>query len=304
MVGARLGTLMARYPETLVTVSGDGEVELSFERDPMLADYSPFMIEEFRDWIRRSRYEGDLTPATDESGDGRTFNKDFKQSFTTWRLRYFDSSGPIPGDVDRLPSSGPYFIAGGFDAPRDQTSDDRFQTSWMQFREQVVGNYVRDLASWVNLPESRFYSHQIPGDFLFEEKNHARLKTSASSVNTAFIAPYGSAGVTTFNSFDGKKTKRTATPDLFRVLSRSSSNWGIFEYNPSTPADGVSGPSTDQNYYLKELRSLYSFRPHVIVPFAYTDAPNLKAYRIKDSTFETALKRFVEEVGATPWSPR
>ena len=61
IVGSRLAARMAERPETLLTISVDGEVELSFERNhpagarvaaqPQYADYSPFMIEEFRDWI-------------------------------------------------------------------------------------------------------------------------------------------------------------------------------------------------------------------------------------------------------------
>ena len=61
IVGSRLAARMRDYPETLLTISGDGEVELSFERsilggehhvaEPLYADYSPFMVEEFRDWI-------------------------------------------------------------------------------------------------------------------------------------------------------------------------------------------------------------------------------------------------------------
>ena len=55
---------MLQYPNTIVAASGDAEVELSSEKSPqfggapirsqpaLLADYSPFAIAEFRDWLR------------------------------------------------------------------------------------------------------------------------------------------------------------------------------------------------------------------------------------------------------------
>ena len=330
-VGSRLAARMRDYPETLLTISGDGEVELSFERsilggehhvaEPLYADYSPFMVEEFRDWIEHSRYEGDRSPSSDDNRDGHTFNRDFKTSFSTWRLRYFDSSGPIPysryrATKEKLPSSGANFIEGGFDAPRIQRSGDVYWNLWMQFRSQVIANYVRDFASWITtspasgnrftVPASRFYSHQIPAEFLFGQENDQRLKSSASPVRTAFISPIGSAGVTVFNLFDGKVHKKTGTAELFRQLSMSGPNWGILEYNPSIPVGAAtdSGPSTDMNYYLSELRRLYEYRPHVIVPFTWSNVPEHKNMDIQNSTFEAALKRFIAEVGNAPWGPR
>jgi hypothetical protein len=48
---------------------------------------------------------------------------------------------------------------------------------------------------------------------------------------------------------------------------------------------------------------LYAWRPHVIVPFAWTDIPAQKTLDIQNSTFEAALKSFIAEVGSTPWAP-
>ncbi|HET9943286.1 MAG TPA: hypothetical protein VFR05_08095, partial [Terriglobia bacterium] len=133
IVGSRLAARMVENPGSLLTISGDGEVELSYERSnpqgeaylskPQYADYSPFMIAEFRDWIANQKYQGDRSPSSDDNRDGRTFNRDFKTAFTTWQLRYFDSSGPIPYSEYRampqkLPAEGVNFIEGGFDAPR------------------------------------------------------------------------------------------------------------------------------------------------------------------------------------------
>ncbi len=336
LVGSRIAARMAEHPETLLTISGDGEVELNYERSisggehvvagnqPIFADYSPFMVEEFRDWIVHTGYEGDKSPDTDDNRDGRTFNRDYKTSFKTWRLRYFDSSGPIPFSTYirmpvKLPSNGPSFIETGFDAPRVPQPKDPFWEVWMKFREQSVANYERDFATWITsstspvgnfrVPASHFYSHQIPADFLFEQKDGLRLRTSASPAHTAFIAPVGSSGVTVFNTYDGRGHKRTGTSALYEQLSLSSGgNWGILEYNPSMPvgAEGAAGskPSTDVSYYMGELRALYAWHPHVIVPFAWTDIPAQKPLDIQNSTFESALKLFIVEVGSKPWTPR
>lgn len=317
-LGSRVAALMAKNPDVLVSVSGDAEVEFSYERNieggerrvaratPVYADYSPFMIEEFRDWIRATRYAGDLTPATDNNRDGRTFNRDYKQSFATWRLRFYDGSGPIPfadyvGFKEKLPSRGAFFIEGGFDAPRQEKPGDALWAAWTRFRKQAIANYVRDFATWITtspdtetrrtVPANRFYSHQIPADFLFGDSNSLRLKTSASYLETAVIAPVGSAGVTVFNTYDGKNHKKTGTDALFRKLS--AANWGILEYNPSVPIRTAQEPSTDVDYYLGELKNLRRYHPHVIVPFAWTNEPGLKGYRIQGRAFEAALKRFV-----------
>ena len=42
----------------------------------------------------------------------------------------------------------------------------------------------------------------------------------------------------------------------------------------------------------------------MIVPFAWTDIQGLKNMDIQNSMFETALKRFITEVGDKPWTPR
>jgi hypothetical protein len=218
--------------------------------------------------------------------------------------------------ADKLPPNGPSFVEAGFDAPRIPQPKEPFWELWMKFREQVIANYERDFALWVTsslspdgkfrVPASHFFSHQIPADFLFEQKDSLRLRTSASPASTAFISPIGSSGVTVFNTFDGRVHKRTGTAALFQQLSRSSGgNWGVLEYNPSMPV-GPAGnkSSTDITYYMGELRTLYAWRPHVIVPFAWTDIPAQKTLDIQNSTFEAALKSFIAEVGNSPWAPR
>lgn len=319
-VGAYLARKMAQFPETLVTFSGDAEVEYSYERsfgpgaegltnpDIVYTDYSPFMIAEFRDDLKKN-YRGDRTPNTDDDGDGHTFNRDFATDFDTWRLKYYDESGPLPyADyvrlAEKLPTTGPNFVPRGFDAPRQPQPRNAFWSAWLRFREQALANWVRDFATWittsdgktaVTIPPSRYYTHQIPADFLFGKPDNPRLQTSASALRTAFIDPIGSSGITAFNTFNGFRYGKTTSPALFSAIAASADHWGILEYNPSVPS------SNNDGYYLAELRRLHSYRPHLIVPFVWSRLPELERYRVQDASFERSLRRFVQEVGETPW---
>jgi hypothetical protein len=286
IVAKHLSEEMAAFPETLLSLSGDVEVELTYERnfgpgatnrgknpDVIYTDYSPFAVAEFTDSFRYLSYSGYLTPNTDDDGNGHTFNKDFGQSFTTWRLKYFEESGPIPlasymALPKKLPDSGAYYVAGGFDAPRTARAGNRFWEAWMKFRKQMIAGYVRDFARWVTtsaarssftIPATRFYSHQIPAEFLFEQPENIRLSTSASPLETAFLDPFGSAGVTAYNLFDGKRHLRTATPELFSKIVKRSRNWGVLEYNPSVPSQPSIAPSGDEGSALEQHRCSIRF---------------------------------------------
>jgi hypothetical protein len=151
------------------------------------------------------------------------------------------------------------------------------------------------------IPANRYYSYQIPANMIFGQSDSLRLKTSASYVDTAFIDPVGSTGVTAFNGYNGRKHFKTATPLLFSALFMESDDWGILEYNPSIPYSNAIPPSADEDYYYRELLQVYAFRPHLLVPFAWSDLPEHKRYNIKGAAFERGLHRLVQEVGDTPW---
>ena len=196
---------IALYPETLVAIAGDGEVELDSEDLPKVADYSPFAIAEFRDWLSgtglyapgapfdgeawaaAARYRHDASPAVDTNGDGHTLNGDFGTSFTSWNLRYFDWSlsdpdtsdpGAIPRTVYSDPAFNPMPDAGVryFDAPRTVNVSDPWWTIWNQFRQTMIWRHNKDLARWMTttpddrgrvVPADRWFSYQIPADYLF-----------------------------------------------------------------------------------------------------------------------------------------
>ena len=309
ITGKHLAEAMEKFPGALISISGDSEVEFSYERNldggerplggPKIfyTDYSPFMVAEFRDWLRDTRYAGDRSPATDDNRDGHTLNRDFHQQFRTWDLRYFNDSGPIPyeqyrGMPQKLPLSGRYFIEGGFDAPREAAASDAFWQAWKAFRTRVIANYLRDFGAWITddsrIPASRFYTHQIPADYVFAGKNGFRLETSASPLETAFLPRMASAGVTVFDAFNGRSHVKTSNSAMFQRLEKSGA-WGILEYNPSVPA------VDDETYYLTTLRALYAFHPTIIAPFAWTNNEQHKQYQIQGTAFARALKKFIEE---------
>jgi hypothetical protein len=312
IVGTQLASAMEQFPDDVLSISGDTEVELSYARNldyegrarpggqAVLADYSPFMVAEFRDWLRDSRYKGDASPDSDDNRDGHTLNQDFRQQFGSWRLRYYDESGPVSlreyrSMPDKLPRSGKYFVDGGFDAPRTPAPNSAFWKAWQEFRVRVVSNYLRDFASWITadsrISPSRFFTHQIPAEYLFGGADSRRLDTSASPLETALVGPVGSAGVTVFDTYNGNTHSRTSNAAMFERLAKSGANWGILEYSPSVP------PTDDENYYLAELRNVNSFHPAIIAPFAWTNQEQHKLYRIQDTAYERALRKFVQEAG-------
>jgi|GEM_PF-933846 len=240
--GRMLAERMIAHPEVLVVVTGDGETEMSFDRfrDANVpaaqrgwADYSPFAVAEFRDWLRKAgpyagtgrlaghawefaaRYDGDASPGTDSNGDGHTLNGDFNQSFTTWDLRFFnydttsETAGLIPGSQTVTLTGG---TSGGFDAPRELNIGNPWFDTWNRFRQEMIWRYNRDFARWMTvstsaalggIPADRWYAAQIPTDILFGNPPPdlgTRFLTSGSAHWTANIWPFGSMGVTSYNA--------------------------------------------------------------------------------------------------------
>ncbi len=187
-LGRVLANRMARYPEILVAASGDGEVELAYGREhpvtkekTIYADYSPFTIAEFRDWLRHgglyaqgqpyagqghalgSRYAGDRTPGEDTNNDGHTLNGDFGTSFTTWRLLHFDwdladsaegfdpHAVPLSAYTSRSFKRFPRGTPGGFDAPREPRTGqgNPWWDTWVLFKQTLLQHHNTDFARWV-----------------------------------------------------------------------------------------------------------------------------------------------------------
>jgi hypothetical protein len=321
-------SLRQQYPDTLVSASGDGELELNYGgldpavpfEDQMIADYSPFAIAEFRDWIRHAGlygpgqpYDGQGFPrggARYQGADGlSSFNADYGTAFTSWNLLYFDwdvTADPVDGDPKAipdttyegagwtpLPSSGPDYVAGGFDAPRAaDTPAAAFWQLWLDFRETMVSNYQWDFATWVtttadaggnHFEASRWYSHQIPADYLGGTfpgcaNPDPRLMTSASPMWTADVTPAGSLGLTSFDVYGTDGVYRRTSQYLLDALkARGTANWGLVEWSPSWPL-GV--PDADVAGIAANAKRAFDAGAHVLnyLPWAhFVASPNPQA---------------------------
>lgn len=160
--------LMDDFPGVVTCVNGPIEEELAIggmNSQDKLADYSPFAITEFRDWLRhsglydassgkfagegasklligdlidfngtvRSQFYDDPTPE-ENNGTGISFNQFFGTNFKTWSLRYWDLNiypDAITDEYfDCTPEAGTGFCAGGFDAPRLLDGNSKFWRTW------------------------------------------------------------------------------------------------------------------------------------------------------------------------------
>jgi hypothetical protein len=319
--------LRQEYPETLLTLAADGEIELSdagyddnkpYEQQ-VLADYSPFAVAEFRDWIRNTGlygpggpFEGQGRTASgtkyrtgDDAADLAAFNADFGVGFGTWQLQYFDwdladsvnadpnAIGPAevadPGFLP-LPTSGPRYIPGGFDAPRTwNAGSPAFWQLWLQFRETLVANYVRDVSEWLvstttpegwSLPPDRVYTYQIPSDYYLGTypgcpNPERRYLTSASTFDSADVGSTASLGVTVFDAYywDGTRNYYKATSEyLFPEIARRRPwNWGLIESNLSWP---ISAVETDPAVVAARIDRAWTAGMHLYAYFPWPLDPN------------------------------
>jgi hypothetical protein len=311
-----------------------GRIDESKSLQDWFCDYSPFAILEFRDWIchtglyddtngiyKGQGYIGGGVRYQGEAGLSR-FNADFGTDFTTWDLKYFnwslnDDYDNIPEDYfnpdlhrialssyihgGMIPDSGPDYIPGGFDPPRVMQPGNKFWDLWHLFRETMVANFVKDLAKWayeVGIPPERWFSHQIPGDYLFGTNpsvfnKNGRYWTGASPLWTADISPYGSAGATMYDiKFPGwlARTTEYAVP----AISAMSSNWAVMEYDAETYPIGYSVSQSDVDFILQQYLRLYNYRVHLINFYQWVD--NSGEHRIKGMNKEEALRQFIQKI--------
>jgi hypothetical protein len=167
-----LKQVMDDFPGVVTVVNAVIEEELAIGAssvpaalsDALLADYSPYAVTEFRDWLRhtgqydadtgkhagegapeaivgpfveikgklRSPFYDDPDPS-DANGTGRSFNEKFGTAFKTWTLKYWDLEvfpAPITDThFNPGPEAGEGFTDGGFDAPRHRDNSP-WWTAW------------------------------------------------------------------------------------------------------------------------------------------------------------------------------
>jgi hypothetical protein len=297
-------------------------------------DYSPFAVLEFRDWIQRAGLYDDAIGKYKGQGYSQggikyqgagglaQFNADFGTSFTTWDLRCFnwtlaDDYDLIPqdyvnNDPHRIPfasyvqggmrpAAGANYIAGGFDPPRVMQPEYPFYDLWNLFRESMVGNFVLDAAKWARdagIPADRWYSHQIPADYLFgssPSNPNPRFYSSASPIRTANIVPYGTVGATIYDVKFPTWFART-TQNVYPIISVMSANWAMLEYDAEVyPQDpGWTIPQSDPGFILDQYLRAYSYSPRLINFWRWIDASGES--QIKGMNKETALRNFVQRI--------
>jgi len=336
---------MDEEPDVLTILSGWGEAEMNYRRlsgggpQEYFCDYSPFAVLEFRDWIRHegmyNNISGEYAGQGFSGGGSRyqggsglaNFNSDFGTSFTTWDLKYYDwnltddyDTNPVDSvnnDPNRIsyssyshgnmmPTSGPDYIAGGFDPPRVMNFGENFWDLWNHFRETMVANFVGDMSEWVaaaNIPSERWFSHQIPADYLFGANpsmpvKNERYYSSASPLWSADIQPQGSVGITLY---DVKFPDYIYPPMFVRTtqyglpaLAGYGSNTAALEYDPETYPTAWPMTQSSAAFILEQYMKLYNSNIHVINFWRWWD--DNQEHRIKGMNKETALKDFVETI--------
>jgi len=308
-------------------------IDYSIELQPWFCDYSPFAVLEFRDWIQHAGLYDDTTGAFKGKGWAKGgkkyrgtsglahFNAAFGTLFASWDLRYFNwsladdwDSVPQDGvnaDPGRIPlssyvqdgmrpSSGAHYIEGGFDPPRTMNPGGKFWDLWNLFRATMVHNLVTDTAGWARaagIPADRWYSHQIPADYLFGTKpsgdnKNARYYSSASPLWTAGLSSSGSTGASIYDVKFADGTIVRTTAWIYPAISAMSDNWAIMEYDAETYAEASSTQSSSDDILVQYLRA-YSYKPHLINFYCWTGDND---HRIKGMNKETALRAFIGKI--------
>jgi hypothetical protein len=171
----------------------------------------------------------------------------------------------------------------------------------------MVWRHNQDFAKWITttrdpmtgttVPADRWFSDQIPAEYLFggtPSNPNDRLFTSASPLWTADTAPYGSIGITSFNidfgsSFAFAQTLVNVAP----AVAARNRPWAITEWNPYLKADAsIPDPPDLQQRYNSEVALIKVYRPRLVIPLAWGST----AFPVENTGFETALKSLVNEI--------
>jgi hypothetical protein len=340
-LGRELARRMAQDPAIVVAASGDGEVELSFDRSPFnpsyagalqLADYSPFAVAEFRDWLRHgglygdsqplagqgyeqgARYKGDAAPDQDTNRDGHTLNGNFGTSFTSWNLRYFDwslSDNPdvdpnaIPATAYEAPGWDPRPDAGPtrFDAPRVRQRGQPFWNVWDLFRQTMIWRHNVDFARWMTtspdhesglaVPAERWYSDQIPADRLYGASPENPNLRFETSASAWWSADVSPYGALGITSFNANLRSGAFARTLIAVAPRIAARNVRWGILEWHPSIPI---SNSLQIYLDDMAIIEQYRPALIVPIFWGHP----YYQIQNTGFETALRELVNRIKDGP----
>ncbi len=162
----------------------------------------------------------------------------------------------------------------------------------------MVNNFVRDAARWASeagIPPQKWFSHQIPADYLFGTNAgfpplNARYYTSASPLWTADIGSWGSVGATVYDIKFPDRFART-TEYVLPDLASMAEIWAVMEYDPETYPAGMNVPESSVELLLEEYLKVYRYGPALINFWRWWDATG--EHRIKGLNKEAALRQFV-----------
>jgi hypothetical protein len=347
-VGKVIAGHMARHPNLVIAATGDGEVELSFERwrdiaqpaPPAWADYSPFTIAEFRDWLRgaglygpgqpldgqgyvhRARYTADASPADDTNRDGHTLNGDFdlKPGFSSWDLRYFDWSLRDNPDADAkaipasvytwarwkpMPDRGAQY----FDAPRPARPEpgNRWWEVWIRFRQEMVWRHNKDFARWMTTSPDPATGATIPPERWYSNQIPADhvfgFPPPDMGVRLATSAsPWWTADVSPFGSMGiTAYNVNMGGGGYARTLIHVASKVASRGVNWGLTEWNPSDPwFPDVEPYRPDLDMVIRYRPRLLVPFMWGDKG---PWKIEGTGFEHALRELVTRLN-TPTESR
>jgi hypothetical protein len=165
----------------------------------------------------------------------------------------------------------------------------------------MVTNFVREAAVWANeagIPTQRWYSHQIPGDYLFNTnpetpQKNARYYTSASTMASVNIWPYGNPGATIYDVRFPTWFARTTLHSL-PVLAAMSNDWAIMEFDPELYPPGLELKQSSPEEILEQYLNVYRHGAKLINFWRWWD--DNKEHRIKGMNKEAALVEFVRRI--------
>ena len=163
----------------------------------------------------------------------------------------------------------------------------------------MVSRYNRDFAQWVTttpdvttglvVPSSRWFSYQIPADYLYghsPSNPDFRYLTSASSWQTADIRPFGGAGTTAFNTREGN--------NFFRTLSSIAPLFDGQRALGNSPVESLIPATSDPFIYREEMALVEQWRPYLVVPYEWYDGLGL------EPAFQTALVEMIARLQLAP----
>lgn len=245
-----------REAERFTLFAGPNEFEyVFFGGDAWYADYSPFAVAEFRDWLTHrgffakgqplagkgrkggEDFSDDPSPAAAKGGN-RSFNQAYGTDFTTWELKYWDLdrfAEPLERGAKGMPVKGERgFVEGGFDSPRapGQPLWALYQCNLEDspgYRQWRIADALRELlrvaVEECGVPKSDIWTRQHGCALRSSGVEHAR----ASLAPWMNVTPHNNMG---FNLY-GVPREAKIWAAVAAQAKEAGCDWGSFEFHPS-----------------------------------------------------------------------